>query len=409
MQIFQKGYLAPDILSHINRVLMTVPHFRASAVSLFSPLLAMFVMVALNSASAQVGISGGCSSITVTQIPNYSNTLFAGGAPSSSSSSCNNDAFADCARVLGGVPNSMKPKYVLDRLINGQFLQVTGEQFETSFANQPKGFYRVRATIAVIDYNDCPKSPASQTITCIFNTAGQLIGTKGIYPSTPQFTSNTAMVGVTDASDNEFTFTESFPSNGTNQADANENVLVVPIGDQEYNLRHLAVFEFQNGQNTGYASTNWQTAPLTTFSLNDFWGSFGNGPLKPFATYEIQLATENSQCRNAIEFQGTNTWNAREIDFFICPTGTGCLQFERGSAIRMYPNPASSEIQVEGLVKIEWQGHQLEILDALGRIVTHVTLTDRRVDVSNLDDGVYFARIILDETVIHNQRIIIAK
>ena len=63
--------------------------------------------------------------------------------------------------------------------------------------------------------------------------------------------------------------------------------------------------------------------------------------------------------------------------------------------IRIYPNPASDVLNIFGLENIQ---SSLDIIDNKGSKVISVSgFNSGRIDISNLEPGIYFIRIVNDE------------
>lgn len=77
--------------------------------------------------------------------------------------------------------------------------------------------------------------------------------------------------------------------------------------------------------------------------------------------------------------------------------------------IRVYPNPASDYIRLDGGVQ-SLVGHELSILDMAGGEVLHATLTDADVDISELKSGTYSYHI-RDESgrLIWSDKVVVVK
>ena len=72
---------------------------------------------------------------------------------------------------------------------------------------------------------------------------------------------------------------------------------------------------------------------------------------------------------------------------------------ELGSSFNVYPNPAKNQIFVETEMNIE----EISVYDTFGRLMTTVNGQQKTVDVSELNNGVYFVRIKSNNEVITRQ------
>lgn len=72
---------------------------------------------------------------------------------------------------------------------------------------------------------------------------------------------------------------------------------------------------------------------------------------------------------------------------------------ELGSSFNVYPNPAKNQLFVETEMNVE----EISVYDTFGRLMTTVNGQQKTVDVSELNNGVYFVRIKSNNEVITRQ------
>lgn len=102
----------------------------------------------------------------------------------------------------------------------------------------------------------------------------------------------------------------------------------------------------------------------------------------------------------------TNNYN---MNFFICPIGTGCRLQEQELSIRLYPNPATDYLIVQGLDHL----HQGDIIKAsitntLGQVVKQIPHLDRtQIEVTDLSAGLYYLSIYRNDQKIASEKIVI--
>ncbi|MEY3834955.1 MAG: hypothetical protein RI989_383 [Bacteroidota bacterium] len=127
----------------------------------------------------------------------------------------------------------------------------------------------------------------------------------------------------------------------------------------------------------GAVANEWQ------WSLNNANGNAGNNTLA------------------AIDFYGTNTAGGAGnyyIDDVQVIESTGVavkpLASEKISKVSIYPNPTTSNFSIE--IPESFVGGELSIIDLTGKIVIKDRVTQsatKRIDVSNLSDGIYLIRM----------------
>ena len=79
-------------------------------------------------------------------------------------------------------------------------------------------------------------------------------------------------------------------------------------------------------------------------------------------------------------------------------------QMEARPALRLYPNPASNTIHLEG----DFENSQVSIYDLLGRKVYQDEYQDE-ISVSGLNSGLYLISIVTTEGLVINQKFLIEK
>ena len=86
------------------------------------------------------------------------------------------------------------------------------------------------------------------------------------------------------------------------------------------------------------------------------------------------------------------------------PYYIGLDEQERNASLRLYPNPVSNMLHLEG----DFENGQVSLFDLTGRIVYQGEY-QHEISVNNLHDGLYFVQIITTEGQVINQKFIIHK
>lgn len=139
----------------------------------------------------------------------------------------------------------------------------------------------------------------------------------------------------------------------------------------------------------------------------DLDGDFGRIYLNGVAANEWQWSLNNANgnagtnALAAVDFYGTNTAGGAGnyyIDDVQVIESTGVavkpLAAEKISKVSIYPNPTSSNFSIE--IPESFVGGEFSIIDLTGKIVIKECVTQsttKRVDVSNLNDGIYLIRM----------------
>jgi hypothetical protein len=192
------------------------------------------------------------------------------------------------------------------------------------------------------------------------------------------------------------------------------------------NALHMDDSEFLLwGHNNGDLEWFWGDPIFSSGRLARIWGYEKTGDCG-FVTVSIEDApymneienigiiwdeVPNLESSNAPKFTplilNDNVWVA-EINFSgkgIFTIGGEPIQNQVDTPFRLFPNPASDEvtIHIDELTNAE----RLEILNALGQVVISRNLNEPLItlDVSGLNSGNYFARILEGQKVIHTEKL----
>lgn len=121
----------------------------------------------------------------------------------------------------------------------------------------------------------------------------------------------------------------------------------------------------------------------------------------------MQFVTENSKCRNGIENPNPNGWNNLDRTFFICPAGSGCKFEIDEREIVISPNPAKSIIQLQYFKPDLDRNYVMTITDMTGRLVKSIPLTADRVDISDLQSGMFVVNIFKEGERVFNSKLVV--
>jgi len=370
---------------------------------------------------------GGCTDITITDIPPYPTVYFTyvgyknckdGGSPYYEG--CDEGGEIACCRVIvSGGPTT--PRFWLEQLQpDGSWLEVAGPQFSTTFSDVDKGVYRVKCQRPNIAENVCAKdefgNPTQPVRICLFNTLGQFIGYWGTWNNAPfgnQYPitySNTVVVGATTAEDISYTFVD-VPETGSEQTYDFGEIAIMDVSEcKNYDLWWLSIGE-DGPDYQRYKSNGWTngTVPNDAFNLTGFWSQGDGWELEAFHSYKVQFVIENSKCRNGIEQNPPPTWNNLARTFFICPAGSGC-RFDVGEkeiAIVINPNPANGTIWLQNFEPDLDRDYVLTIIDITGKVFKNVPLTANTVDISDLQSGMFIVNIWREGELLFSSKLVV--
>lgn len=363
--------------------------------------------------------TGGCTNVTVSNIPTYPIVYFANvgwdGGNSGFFEGCDENGSIACSRVIkSGGPTT--PRFWLERQTSSGWVTAAGPQFSTTFNNVSLGTYRVKCQIPNIAENLCRKDGGGNPIKsriCLFDINGVFLGYWGTWDnspfgSAPPTYSNTVLVGATTVNDISYTFVDPSPLDNYEAGyDFGELAKMNTAACGAYDLWWLAIFE-DGPTYHRYRSNNWSQGrmPNDEFNLTNFWGTAG-WQFEPLHSYTVQFVIENRKCRNGIEQNPPTTWNNLDRTFFICPAGSGCRTGEDGNDVVISPNPASSTIWLRNFESDLDRDYQMTFSDLSGRAVKSIALTGNEVDISDLPAGMFVLNILREGRRVFTSKLVV--
>ncbi len=210
-------------------------------------------------------------------------------------------------------------------------------------------------------------------------------------------------------------FTGGTPATST---DINPNVYYLASGN--YDVKLIAYNSVSNDTITNTYSVNINISPVADFYANDttlylpnafatftnnstyassyFW-NFGDGttstdqaPWHQYTSagsYTISLNVNNGICNDNIEF----------VNYITVYYPTSINEFTDND-ITIYPNPASTFVQVKG---IKSKVTTYSIIDISGKIVKQLSIeqfNNLTIDISNLENGIYYIKLQTESNVV---------
>ncbi len=374
--------------------------------------------VAQAQGAAAVTAAGGCTAVTVTQIPQYPIVYSVTGKKE-----CQVEVGAgECCIVFPSQETMtlMLPKLRLERFNPSTstwdfVIEVKGGAGHV-FSSLPQGRYRVLVILPYYNENTCKTDAQGniiQTRVQILNALSQFLGYLGTYNNSPFggncfCYSNEVLVGATTASDISYTFVDPTPNDPYESGfDFGEVAKMNTAACKYYDLWWLAIIE-DGPTYHRYRSNNWTNGrmPNDEFNLTTFWGVTG-WQFESLHNYTVQFVTENSKCRNGIEQNPPATWNVLNRQFFICPAGSGCRTGKDGQEVVISPNPASTSIHLRNFEPDLDRDYQMAFSDLAGRVVKTVALTSNEVDISDLPVGMFVLNIRREGRQIFTSKLVV--
>jgi len=137
-----------------------------------------------------------------------------------------------------------------------------------------------------------------------------------------------------------------------------------------------------NGVTTFFTSTS-TNATAWSWDFGDTNGSSSENPNHVYAstgTYTVTLIAMNA-CGDA-------DTTSQQVSFLLTSTEQILDEY---TYVRVYPNPASDVLTIDGLPASFIENETIEVIDVLGRTVITIQATNEKqnIDISNLTDGVY--------------------
>ncbi len=136
------------------------------------------------------------------------------------------------------------------------------------------------------------------------------------------------------------------------------------------------------------------------------------GGCLPYSTTVMPATSPNNYC--------SGNYTISVVDFGCCPvvtqttsvgTPTGIYDTKNSNKISVGPNPNNGAFNIEFLNYIPGFEYKIFVLDMLGRKVyyTHLTSKKATMDISELENGVYFIQLTDHLNRTAQKRIIISK
>lgn len=275
--------------------------FMKNLIFVFSCLMVLLHGAAQAQGTTPVVAIGGCTNVTVTQIPLYQIVYSV-----TAKKECQVQVGeGECCIVLPWFAdmNLMRPKLRLERFNpntnSWDFVTEVRGDAGTIFPNLTQGRYRVFVVLPYYNENTCKTDAQGnviQTRVQILSEQLQFLGYLGTYDNSPFggncfCYSNEVLVGATMPSDISYTFVD-IPETGSEAAyDFGEVARMNTSASKNYNLWWLAIFEdgpnYQRYRSNGWTSGN---VPNNEFNLTTFWGPIGSGwQFETFHSYKVQL------------------------------------------------------------------------------------------------------------------------
>ena len=180
-------------------------------------------------------------------------------------------------------------------------------------------------------------------------------------------------------------------------------------------------------QNTGFGTLSVTSVSITGANASDF--SLIGGPAFPFTvaasssqTITVQFTPSAAGTRSAIVTINNNDLDEAAYDFVIDGNGnviaTGLANAKRPNySLSLFPNPAQNEIQFNIPWYLTNKDLQIKVYDAEGKLVcekfnSDITKTgnvNRSVNVSELNNGLYYFILISNGQKVATKKLVISK
>ncbi len=342
--------------------------------------------------------TGGCNTITVSNIPSYPGDVVVPFNPSG----CVTSVQDDCGRI--STCSVAKAQLRLERKSGSSWVTVGNWTESLVFNNiTTHGTYRVAVRRPqYIITNSCPMD---NKIKIFVQGTGQFLGFMGSW-SALSYT-NEVVVGPTNTSDISYTFIDGGGGNSNPLAfDFGETVRMDASASKNYDTYWLAIIE-QGGFNRYRSTGTWQSGQLSAnYDLSKFWKGSQNWQFDPLVSYTVQFAVANSQCPTP------GGWTNLDKTFFICPAGSGCkeLDEEEDTEIAVGPNPTSGYFRIFAADWSEPDQYKMTLHDFSGRLLQQwEQIESTEYDLTSMPAGMYLLHIWKDQKQVLSTKLSIIK
>ncbi|WP_242205320.1 polysaccharide lyase family 8 super-sandwich domain-containing protein [Aestuariivivens insulae] len=148
---------------------------------------------------------------------------------------------------------------------------------------------------------------------------------------------------------------------------------------------------------TGYKSYAAVNATTRQVTLQGKW-SLGQ------AYNNVQDVTPQSSEDTVIEF---TLKDGLSSEVLLNPAALGVEDYNEQNVIKVYPNPAKNSINIRGLESNRL--YSVSIVSLLGQYVGHVQVINNQINISNIQNGIYFLRLQLDGGKTVTKKILVEK
>ena len=181
-------------------------------------------------------------------------------------------------------------------------------------------------------------------------------------------------------------------------------VTLAQLNDQSFMIQHQA--ELMKMNNVTFTDAGNTFAVLSTYEITQ------NGvtatAVYPYFQDADYIGASIPSTVNLIGFNFSTSKigsNYPDYRYYIVPRSgndfqTGIRDYE--NAVSVYPNPANDMVNFQINTPIE----NVMIFDINGKFVANETAADNRINVSNLNNGVYFARLYMNNEIIGVAKIV---
>lgn len=346
---------------------------------------------------AQITAVGGCTSVTITDYPDYPEVLEFVGRIETVVFNVSENL---CDRFISGPNPVLKPQIFLDKENpDGTFSSissiVTDDIIDREFTSLQKGTYRVGSWTPKFREFPCTNSSGSggsgttDVRHRFINTnTNEVYGFMGTYyiPGIGPAYSNEVLVDNTETSDIIISTMDDTGAPRSSFTDQEQVILDLSMSPH-YNRYRINISQVGS---SNFRTDGWEDGTDSEIILNTIWTQDGTNDWRFWNGYEYKVSVylDNKDCKNGV-------WKKKEIFFKTCASGVNCRHISTvDDQIVVLPNPASNRIILKELDITEANRTHLNITDISGQIVKSLVLQNNEVDISDLKPGIYFLRVL---------------